>query len=168
MKKKLAFLISSVAVTLFVLSMLFVSLAHTQSKNSVFIKNSEAEDIVKISQSVSYTFGSYCENNGIPQTGNVFLSGYTTSYTDVIITSNEYCDLDVNITSKPTKNTTIRYYWTLKLENNVISEIWTGNSPLKEEHLRAYTFDEQLDMIPLFKKDRRSYAIGYYNNYENN
>lgn len=55
------------------------------------------------------------------------------------------------------------YYWTLKLIDNNVSEIWTCKIPLTQEQLKSYTFDEQIEMIPLFKKDRIKYAIGYYN-----
>ena len=164
MKKAISFIGTSVIIILLLLSILFFALIHSSSKNYIYIKNSQAKELVKYSQSTKYRFKSYCENNSIPQTEIVFLSGVTTNSSDIIIQSNEFCDHDVNISCNPSDNTTINYYWIIKIDNNIISDIWTSNVPLGKEQLNPYSFEEQIKNIPVFKKDRMSYAIGYYHN----
>ena len=53
-----------------------------------------------------------------------YISGVTTSYYDLIIDANEYCNKRKNITVNPTTERSIDYHWTIKIENNNISEIW--------------------------------------------
>lgn len=147
---------------LLLLSLIVFVMIHSSSKNYIYIKNSEAEELFTYSQSTKYRFKNYCEKNSIPQTEIVFLSGMTTNYADVIIQSNEFCNHDVNISCNPSDDTTISYYWIIKIDNNTISEIWTSKVPLEKEQLKPYSFEEQIKNIPLFNKDRMNYAIGYY------
>lgn len=148
---------------LLLLSLMLMQL-HDTSKSYIYIKNSDAKDIFKYTQSDDYKFNDYCQKCNIPETGTIYLSGMVTSYSDLIIESNKYCSQNENISVRPANNETINFYWTLKIINNNISEIWTCKVPLKQEQLKSYTFDEQIKMIPIFKRDRSNYAIGYYKN----
>ena len=132
------------------------------SKNHVYVMNSNAKNILKCAKSNNYNFSEYCKNYNIPENETIYISGMTTSYYDLIIDANEYCNQRKNISVNPTPERAIDFYWTLKIVDNNISEIWTCKIPLNQEQLKPYSFDEQLDMIPIFKKDKYNYVIGYY------
>ena len=64
----------------------------------------------------------------------------------------------------------IRLYWTVKIVDSQIYEVWVYTIPLKKSQLKPYTFEEQFDMVPLFGGDkfeyRSEYVIGYYTTIE--
>ena len=124
--------------------------------------NYSAENVSKCLASSNYTFNNYCDEYNIPKTGTIYISGVTTSYYDLIIDANEYWNKRKNITVNPTTERSIDYHWTIKIENNNISEIWTCKTQLSQAQLKSYNYNEQVDMIPLLKKDKFDYAIGYY------
>ena len=131
------------------------------SRNRVNMMNYSAENVSKCLASSNYTFNNYCDEYNIPKTGTIYISGVTTSYYDLIIDANEYCNRRKNITVNPTTERSIDYHWTIKIENNNISEIWTCKTQLSQTQLKSYNYNEQVDMIPLLKKDKFDYAIGY-------
>ena len=160
----------SITLSLLVMFLVLITIASLRNvtKNYIYMSNYDAESILKCIMSDNYSFFDYCIENNIPEQGVVYISGQTTNYYNLIIDTNEYCNQRKNISVNPTPERSIAFYWTLKIVDNNISEIWTCKIPLNQEQLKPYSFDEQLDMIPIFKKDKFNYAIGYYNAKENN
>lgn len=132
------------------------------SKNYINTMNYSAETILKCIESNNYKFNNYCKEYNIPQNETVYISGTTTSYYDLIIDANRYCNERKNITVNPTTERSTDFYWVIKIDNNIISEIWTCKIPLINDQLKSYSFNDQVDMIPLFDNDKFNYAIGYY------
>ena len=133
-------------------------------KSYVCAKNNEAEEICIFIGSENCSFNDYCEKYSIPQNEVVYISGTMADYCDLIVDANEYCSESKNITIKRIMEISKGLHWTIKIDNNKISEIWTHKSPISQDQLKPYSFDEQVDMIPLFDKNRFDYALGYYAN----
>lgn len=163
MKQTLKKLLIILTLIIIVSAPVSIARLHDIAKNYIYMSNYDAKSILKCIMSDNYRFFDYCVENNIPEQGTVYISGQTTSYYDLIIDANEYCNQRKNISIKITPEQTIDFYWTVKIEDNKISEIWTCNIPLTQEQLKPYTFDEQIEMMPLLKKDKFNYAIGYYN-----
>lgn len=164
--KRVGVFIFAILLIVAIISILYLRL-HDISKNYISIMNSNAESVLKCVESNNYHFNDYCKEYNIPENGTVFISGTTTSYCDLIIDANKYCNERKNITNTPTVERSTDFYWTIKLDNNKISEIWTCKVPLDKSQLKSYSFNEQVDMMPLFKSDKFNYAIGYYNTRDN-
>ncbi|MBR5513544.1 MAG: hypothetical protein IKV85_06115 [Ruminococcus sp.] len=161
-------ILKKVLIILVIISVLLVPISIAKlrdvNKNYIYISNSNAKNILNCINSDDYIFFDYCKENNIPENGIVYLSGECTSYCDLIIDANEYCDQRKNLTKNTSQKTSVAFYWTIKIENNMITEIWTCKIPLSQDKLKTYDLDEQRKMMPLFKKDKFNYAIGYYKN----
>ncbi|WP_295068138.1 hypothetical protein [Ruminococcus sp.] len=160
--KRIGLLIFSILLIVVIINIIYLRL-HDISKNYISIMNSNAKSVLKCIESNNYNFDNYCKNYNIPQNETAYISGTITSYHDMIIDANKYCNERKNITVNPTIERKTSFYWIIKIDNNKVSEIWTCNVPLNYSQLKSYSFNEQVDMMPLLRKDKFNYAIGYYN-----
>lgn len=142
---------------------LFVSLlAHDNSKKYVYVINSNTKVLYDDFQSDFYNFDDYYKEYNLPKSGVIYLSGTLVGYDDIIIAPNEYCSQSVSIRKEPFGIKSTILYWTIKIIDGEISELWLHAYPLEQEMLKEYEFGEQVEMIPLLTKNRFKYAIGYY------
>ncbi len=166
MKKAIKCIVLSLGI-LFIVSVLilisFVCLhAHDNSKKYAHIINSNTKVLYEYFQSDFYNFNDYYKEYNLPKSGVIYLSGTFVGYDDIIIEPNEYCSQSVSIRKEPSGIESKILYWTIKIVDGEISELWLHAYPLGQEMLKEYEFDEQVEMMPLLTKDRFKYAIGYY------
>ena len=149
-------------ISLSLLTVIILASDKHSTKNMIIGCNNKAEQIKKQFDSNSM-FVEYCRDNNIPQNEVVFLNGTITSYMDYYVDSNQYCSKEVCLSPSPHENKYIDEYWTVKIFDNKIREVWVSYNPIKSEQLKYYSFQDQIKMIPRLKKDSFKYAIGYYN-----
>ena len=163
-----------IIVFLLILSSLYLYVACSRhgAKSYVNARNSSAKNLYNFLNSESSLFEDYLEKYDVPKSGTVYLNGYTTKYMNDYIDKNEYSSDIICLSKKPHTEMDIRLYWTVKIVDSQIYEVWVYTIPLKKSQLKPYTFEEQFDMVPLFGGDkfeyRSEYVIGYYNASEDN
>lgn len=166
MKKCIKFLF--IVLILLLLSLyLFIACSNHGAKNYAYSRNSEAEQTYKYLCSNESLFDKYCESYGIPKLGTIFLSGITNNKMNFFVESNEYCPNQESISINSDVASQVYYYWTVKIVDNNIMEIWVYSVPLKQNQLKPYTLKEQINMIPLFNNNKNfkyksEYVIGYF------
>lgn len=76
---------------------------------------------------------------------------------NILIYANEYINEDIVIGDYD-KNNDELYYWTLKIEDGEISEVWIGKNEIDESDMRKYTREEQYEhmyfVVPLLSPVR--------------
>lgn len=149
---------------------LYVACFRHGAKSHVNGRNSSAKDLYEVLNSESSLFDDYLEKYDVPKSGTVYLNGYITKYMNYYIDKNEYSSDIICLSKKPHTEMDIRLYWTVKIVDSQIYEVWVYTIPLKKSQLKPYTFEEQFDMVPLFGGDkfeyRSEYVIGYYTTIE--
>lgn len=161
MKKIIIMIICSIFILVSIYMFMIISY-HTVSKNYIASKNLQAKQTSEYIQSSECLFNEYYEKNNILKSGTNYFFGETTDYFDYIIYANEYCNQDEYLSPKPSSQKSIRYYWTIKITDGKISEVWVYESPLNQNQLKSYTYEQQIELIPKFSDEKYKYAIGYY------
>lgn len=145
---------------------LFVACSRHGAKNYVYARNSSAEQVYKFLNSESSLFDNYLEDYNIPKSGTVCLSGSITKNMDYYIDNNEYSSDRICLSQNPSIENEVNLYWTVKIVDSQINEVWVYTIPLEQSQLKRYTFQEQVNMVPLFSDDKfeykSAYVIGYY------
>lgn len=151
---------------------LFVICSNHGAKNYVYSRNFEAKQIYQYLYSNESLFDVYCENYNIPKSGTLFLNGITNNQMDFFIEANEYYHSRNSISPNPNLDKPVYHYWTIKIIDYKVTDVWVYSVPLKQSQLKNYTFQEQINMIPLFGsnefKYKSEYVIGYFNASKNN
>ena len=163
-----------IIVFLLILSLLYLYVACSRhgAKSYVNARNSSAKNLYNFLNSESSLFEDYLEKYDVPKSGTVYLNGYTTKYMNDYIDKNEYSSDKICLYKNTSAESEVNLYWTVKIVDSQIYEVWVYTIPLKKSQLKPYTFEEQFDMVPLFSGDKfeygEEYVIGYYNASEDN
>lgn len=100
------------------------------------------------------------------KSGTVCLSGSITKNMDYYIDNNEYSSDKKCLSQNPSTENEVNLYWTVKIVDSKINEVWVYTIPLEQNQLKRYTFQEQVNMVPLFGDEefeyKSEYVIGYY------
>lgn len=146
---------------------LFVACSNHGAKDYVYSRNFESKQTYQYLYSNESLFNVYCEDYNIPKSGIVFLNGTTNNQMDFFIEANEYYHNRKSISPNPNLDKPVYYYWTIKIIDDKVTDVWVYSVPLKKSQLKNYTFQEQIKMIPLFGGDKfkykAEYVIGYFN-----
>ena len=85
---------------------------------------------------------------------------------DYYIDNNEYSSDKKCLSQNPSTENEVNLYWTVKIVDSKINEVWVYTIPLEQNQLKRYTFQEQVNMVPLFGDEefeyKSEYVIGYY------
>ncbi len=113
-------------------------------------------------------FKKYCNEYNISETNPTYISGIAYYNYSLFVAPNDYCSdyknvSEYEISYSDLKDKNEDYYWTAKIENKEIKEIWVYYKPIAKNQLKHYTYDEQKNMISNKTDDQYKYIIGYYN-----
>ncbi len=152
---KLITIVSAIFVIL--LTTIWIILCKHQNYSEITFMNSEAKLNYKYFVSNLINL----ENRiSLPKNGEYYILGEQYNNNYYLAYDCEFFEKDTLLYGENEKSPNA--YWAIKISNGSITSSWVSRSPLSEDKLLPYSFDDQKKQIGIFEKKGEK-IIGYYN-----